>query len=365
METDLCESKAAWRKLTKRILRGRTLSRLAGKLEMYMEDKINKKTESEEPLVSIIIPIYNGEKFIREAIESVINQSYHNWELIVVDDGSTDSSKDIVRQYITDRRVRLIEHECNKGIPKTKNTGIKLARGDYIAFLDQDDIWFSTKLEIQVNYLRNCQEDVGMICTGMVFTDEKLKPQRIFRGFKDDNQKELIKSIYLQPDNSTSIMMVKKRCFSVLGFFDESFHGWDDFEMWMRIATQYKIKYIKEVMVKKRVHAENVQTLPHVQKEARKVFDQILQLHPFLKAYKGEKEVSLLYLEAVALLRQKEKDQSKLKLKEAMKGDHHVTKPLFLFILISFLGNRAIWVKDQLSMLMCLLQSLLLKITGC
>ncbi len=321
---------------------------------------VSEESNLTEPLVSVIIPCYNGEEFIREAIESVINQSYQSWELIIVDDGSTDSSKDIVRQYITDRRGKLIEHRCNKGIPRTRNTGIRAAEGEYLAFLDQDDIWLPNKLEMQVNCFKNQQEAVGMICTGMVFTDEKLKPQSIFRGFRADDQKELVKSIYLQPINSGSIMMIKKKCFSQLGFFDEGLNVWDDFEMWMRIATHFKIKYIKKAMVKKRMHSKNTQRLLQVQKEAKKVFDQALQMHPFLKAYKGKKEARILYQEAIALLRKKEKGQSKLKLKETMKKGHLIARAFFLLILIFFLGHRVVWVKNQLSMLKYLLQSLLL-----
>jgi len=327
-------------------------------------NEMNEKTEFEEPLISVIITCYNGEKFIREAIESVINQTYQNWELIIIDDGSTDSSKEIVDRYRTGQRIKYVQHDTNKGIAKTKNTGIRLARGNYLAFLDQDDVWLPNKLKSQVNFFKNQQEDVGMICTGMVFTDEKLKPQRIFKGFRDDDQKGLVKNIYLQPTNSASVMMVKKRCFSQLGFFDETLYGWEDFEMWMRIASQYKIKYIREAIVKKRMHTESAQRLPKVQKEAKKVFNQAVQLHPFLEAYRAEKEAKMLYSEAVTLMKQKEIDKAKLKLKETMKRGHVIAKAFFLLILIFFLGNRAIWVKDQLSAVRNLLRSLLLKIAG-
>ena len=315
-----------------------------------------------EPLISVITPCYNGEKFIGDAIESVINQTYQNWEIIIIDDGSTDDSKEIVDKYRMDQRIKYVQHDANKGIAKTKNTGIRLARGDYLAFLDQDDIWLPSKLELQANCFKNQEEDVGMICTGMIFTDEKLQYQRIFMGFKDDNQKELVKSMYLQSTNSASVMMIKKKCFSQLGLFDEGLYGWDDFEMWMRIASQYKIKYIREAVVKKRVHTENAQRLPKVQKEAKKVFDQAVQLHPFLAAYSAEKQARMLYSEAVTLMKEKEINKAKLKLKETMKRGHGVSKAVFLLILIFFLGHRATWAKDQLSILRNLLRSLLLSI---
>jgi len=334
-------------------------------IELLRTAQRSKETMNEESLVSVIIPCYNGEKFIGEAIESVINQTYQNLELIIVNDGSTDNSKEIIDKYRTDQRIKYVQHDANKGIAKTKNTGIRLARGDYLAFLDQDDVWLPNKLEMQVNCFKDQEEDVGMVCTGMIFTDEKLKSQRIFMGFKDDNQKELIKSLYLQPTNSSGIMMVKKNCFSKVGFFDEGLYGWDDFEMWMRIASQYKIKYIRKAVVKKRMHPENAQRLPKVQQEAKKVFDQVVQLHPFLEAYRAKKETKMLYAEAVKLTEQKEMDKAKLKLKETMKRGRVVSKAFFLFILIFFLGNRAIWVKERLSAVRNLLRSLLLRIMGC
>ena len=209
----------------------------------------------EEPLVSVITPCYNEEKFIGDAIESVINQTYQNWELIIVDDGSVDRSKDVVRKYTTDRRIKLVEHECNKGIAKTKNTGLAVAQGEYIAFLDADDIWLPSKLELQLSHFES--EDIGLVCTGMIFTDENMKSKRIFQGFNDTNQKELLKNQYLNPTNSSSVMMIKRKCLSQLGTFDENLLGWDDYVLLMRIATQFQVKYVRAPLVRKRVHPKN------------------------------------------------------------------------------------------------------------
>jgi len=109
---------------------------------------------TKEPLVSIIMPLYNCEKFIAEAIESVLSQTYHHWELIVVDDRSTDSSRSIVESYVyKDSRIKLINLDLNTGPTKARNRAIKEAKGRYIAFLDSDDIWLSAKLEEQISFL--------------------------------------------------------------------------------------------------------------------------------------------------------------------------------------------------------------------
>lgn len=302
-----------------------------------------------KPRISVIIPCYNGEKFIGDAIESVIRQTYQHWELFIVDDGSTDNSKEIVQRYLTDRRIKLIEHKCNKGISKTRNTGIKLSGGDYIALLDQDDVWFPNKLKMQIDCFKESQENVGIVCTGMIFTDEKLKPQRNLRGFKDDDHRELIKKAYLQPTNSASIMMIKENCFSQLGLFDENLHGWDDFEMWMRIATQYKIKYIKEPMVKKRMHPRNTQKLLKVRKEKKKVFEQILQLHPFLRDYVKTKEAISLYGEASELLERGEQASARERLRRSVKSNPWCFKALSLYVLSFLPGQASLRVKAVIS----------------
>lgn len=108
-------------------------------------------TQEAKPLVSVIMPSYNAEKYIKEAIESVIAQTYTNWELFVIDDSSTDRTAEIARSYAEkDSRIILHRNSHNMGTAKTRNTGIKLANGEWIATLDSDDIWHPEKLEIQL-----------------------------------------------------------------------------------------------------------------------------------------------------------------------------------------------------------------------
>ncbi len=108
-----------------------------------------------EELVSIILPSYNTEKYIADAIESVLSQTYNNWEMIIVDDGSTDNSIQIIDEYVRrDKRIRLIKSDKNCGLPSARNKAIKVAKGRYIAFLDSDDMWLPEKLEKQINFMK-------------------------------------------------------------------------------------------------------------------------------------------------------------------------------------------------------------------
>ncbi|WP_025247208.1 glycosyltransferase family 2 protein [Mannheimia varigena] len=109
-----------------------------------------------EPLVSIITPVYNAEKYIRICIESVLAQTYQNWEFILVDDFSTDYSLSIIKEYIKiDNRIRLIQNSCNLGAAISRNVGLDIARGDYIAFIDSDDEWEKDKLFLQITKMLN------------------------------------------------------------------------------------------------------------------------------------------------------------------------------------------------------------------
>ena len=105
-----------------------------------------------EPLVSVVMPLYNAEKFVGEAIDSVLAQSHENWELIVVDDCSTDASGRIVQSY-SDSRIRMVRHDLNKGAAAARNTALDQASGDYIAFFDSDDVWLENKLERQLAFM--------------------------------------------------------------------------------------------------------------------------------------------------------------------------------------------------------------------
>ena len=124
------------------------------------------------PLVSVIMPAYNAAPFIEEAITSVLRQTMTEWELYVIDDGSTDDSLQIARRIAeTDPRVHVLQNEVNMGVAKTRNRGIDLARGHYIAFLDSDDVWYPEKLERQLDRLKTTDSDICYCSYGIIGLD--------------------------------------------------------------------------------------------------------------------------------------------------------------------------------------------------
>ncbi|HOT22718.1 MAG TPA: glycosyltransferase family 2 protein [Sedimentibacter sp.] len=130
-----------------------------------------------EDLISIIMPAYNCEKYVEEAINSVLAQSYRNWELIVIDDGSVDNTRNIITEYLqNDFRISLLSNEKNIGVSAARNRGIDFAKGKWIAFLDSDDMWTPYKLEKQIEAVE--ENNAEFIFTGSAYINEEGKPYK-------------------------------------------------------------------------------------------------------------------------------------------------------------------------------------------
>lgn len=191
---------------------------------------MRQTVQDDMPLVSVVMPVYNSSRFLRQAIESVLAQTYQNIELIILDDCSTDNSLQIMREYEEqDTRVRVFAGEVNQGVARVRNCGIQQARGAYIALLDSDDVWFAEKLEWQIGLLLEKQADIAY---GSVdFVDE-------------NNQK--IKSFIVPPETDYDEMLVK--CFICCStavikaellrehlFNPEYYH--EDFLLWLELLA--------------------------------------------------------------------------------------------------------------------------------
>lgn len=146
------------------------------------------------PLVSIVVPVYNSEKFIAETIKSVQDQTYANWELLLVNDVSTDKSVEIIKELQKkDKRIKLFNNRVNSGAGPSRNRGIKEAKGQYLAFLDADDLWLKTKLAKQVKFMQ--KNDCAFSFTGYEFADASGKPNgKKVRVPKTINYKQALKN---------------------------------------------------------------------------------------------------------------------------------------------------------------------------
>jgi len=192
--------------------------------------------------VSVIIPTYKRNQSLGEAIESVKKQTYNEIEIIVVND---DPNTNIESDNNVPGMDICIHHEQNEGVSKSRNDGIRAASGDYIAFLDDDDLWKSKKIEKQVRYIERASESVGLVYTGLEVIKLRGKAKSIHPRIKNNTYEELLKNNFL----STPTVLVRQDCFDRVGLFDTQLTFGEDWEMWLRIAKEYDIICVPEILV--------------------------------------------------------------------------------------------------------------------
>ncbi|HEC65389.1 MAG TPA: glycosyltransferase family 2 protein [bacterium] len=199
------------------------------------------------PTVSVVIPTYNRAHLIGRAIQSVLDQTYQDFEIIVVDDGSRDNTCEVINDF-DDERIRYIRHQGNRGGAVARNTGIKAARGEYTAFQDSDDEWLPEKLKKQMEIFKNVSSKVGVVYTGFwkLGNNKKIyKPQSWVTQKEGDIHKELLNGNFV----TTQSAVVKKTCFRKTGMFDERLPCLQDWELWIRISKYYHFKCIDEPLL--------------------------------------------------------------------------------------------------------------------
>jgi len=186
--------------------------------------------------VSVVIPTCNRPHLIKQTLDSVLKQSFQDFEIIVVDDGIKERVEKAVKSY-NDSRIRYIQHEVNKGGGVARNTGIKNAVGEYIAFLDDDDEWLNEKLEMQVKALDEANEEVGFCFTAVEnILDNKTEKSKIPEGLNDYHELSLISFKKFL----TVTLVVKKKVFDSVGTFDESLPSHQEAELMIRVTEKYK-----------------------------------------------------------------------------------------------------------------------------
>ena len=248
------------------------------------------RRDNHPPSVSVIIPTYNAGPFIFEAIQSVLDQTFRFYEIIVVDDGSTDDTKNILKRF--DSQIHYLFQE-NQGPSAARNAGIKMSRGTYISFLDADDIWMNDKLQLQLEFLeshsgialvfsdhQNFKE--GREIQSKTFLDEKKE------RFGEDFLSEIpLKDAFLKmvQENfiSTPTVILKRECFEKIGLFDENLRSVEDRDLWIRIAASYPLACFPKVLCKRRIHQTNITSESELTLYARiKVLEKNRSDFPFL-----------------------------------------------------------------------------------
>jgi glycosyltransferase involved in cell wall biosynthesis len=202
------------------------------------------------PTVNVIIHTFNNEKFIAETVESVLSQTYNDYEIIVVDDGSEDGTRDALLPYMQKIRYHYKE---NGGIASAKNAGVRLSDTAFIAFLDHDDLWVPDKLKIQMEHF-NSNPQLGLVYAKYTSfrNDEELrtKPEKGYSGW-------IFKKLLSKSVIQTSTVVVRRECLNAVGPYDESFKLADEYDMFLRVAKRFQCGFVDKALTRYRVHDRN------------------------------------------------------------------------------------------------------------
>lgn len=207
------------------------------------------------PKVTILIPVYNGSNFIKQAIQSAINQTYKNIEILVINDGSTDNGKTekVIKEF--GDKVKYIKKE-NGGVASALNLGIKEATGEYIAWLSHDDIYLPNKIEKEIKALEKLEDKNTIIFSNFELIDENGITFSTTNFTKNIRKEKFCQGIYpvLKGAVNGCSILIPKICFEDAGYFKEELKTTNDYEMWIRLFSKYPSYFIEDAIIKYRIH---------------------------------------------------------------------------------------------------------------
>ena len=236
------------------------------------------------PKVSVIIPTHNRAEFLRSAVKSVLNQTFQDFEIVIIDDASKDHTQEVIANF-NDTRIKVIHNQVSKGAAGARNIGLINTSGEYIAFLDDDDEWLPEKLKIQTCLLDNSPPEVGGIYT-YSFIKEKVSGRVLSiwnYEIKDFSNENVV---------TTSSVLLRRECFGKCGLFDENMPTGSDYDMWIRISEKFSFEIIKDALVNYYIH-ENRLSINYGKK--RRGLEILFDKHDNLFK-KDTKEYSRMYL---------------------------------------------------------------------
>ncbi|MBA7489541.1 hypothetical protein ES702_00075 [subsurface metagenome] len=204
------------------------------------------------PKITVVMPVYNGEKYLKEAIESILNQTFTDFEFIIINDGSTDSSFEIIQNY-EDERIKIINNEKNIGLTKSLNKALKVARSEYIARQDADDVSLPNRFERQTRYFEKYPE-LALVGTSIYEIDEN--GNTIGKNIALTNPG--IKNLLRGNKFTHGSVMFKKKVIDRLGGYNESLKYAQDYELWLRIAKHYEVRNLPDTLYQLRSHSKKI-----------------------------------------------------------------------------------------------------------
>jgi glycosyltransferase involved in cell wall biosynthesis len=289
------------------------------------------------PLVTVVIPTYNYADFLREAVLSVLDQTFQDFEIIVVDGGSTDHTPSVIKEF--PEKVRYIYQE-NQGTMVARNTGIAAARGEYIAFLDADDLWLPAKLEKQVALLRQHPE-VGLVYSTIYQFESKSGAIVGEYPLANCRAGHVLRDLYLACFVPSPTPLVRKEVLDDVGGFDERIrYGSEDWELWLRISAKYDLAYVPEPLAKYRYHGSHRSKDSYLKREEQtlQIIQQAAEDYPEELGPLRKLKLST-FKETVGwyLIRQGHKREGLTRLRDAMRHYPYRLRPYLLW-LVGLLG---------------------------
>ncbi|MDY2699364.1 MAG: glycosyltransferase family 2 protein [Lachnospiraceae bacterium] len=207
-----------------------------------------------KPLISVIMAVYNEEKYIEKSLHSILNQTLQDFEIIIFDDCSTDKTVQIINN-IQDERIHLYKNSENQGLTKNLNQGLRLAQGQYIARMDGDDFSLPTRFEKQIDYFQHHPDVMLISCWAQDFGESMLR-WKLRENSEELKTRMLVKPVFAHPG-----FMMKKELIEKGYFYDESFRTAQDYEFASRVAYQYEIGIVQEILLFYRVHKKQISNL--------------------------------------------------------------------------------------------------------
>ncbi|EFM11433.1 glycosyl transferase family 2 [Paenibacillus curdlanolyticus YK9] len=205
------------------------------------------------PRVTVLMPVYNGEKYLNQAIESILTQTYTDFELLIIDDASVDSSVELVRSY-NDKRIKLVRNTVNMNLIATLNKGLKLANGEYIVRMDQDDISFPNRLKVQVEFM-DLNKEVAI--SGSWIKTFGTKKSRVIKpptSYKDIKSNLIFGNCLAHPS-----VIMRKSSLDKFGLsYNQKFIHAEDYELWQRASLLVEVRNIPKVLLKYRINEQGI-----------------------------------------------------------------------------------------------------------
>jgi glycosyltransferase involved in cell wall biosynthesis len=244
------------------------------------------------PTVSITLCCYNSEPFLEATLESIVAQTYRNWELVIVNDGSRDATEEIVKRYVAQGWPITYHYQPNAGLGAARNKALELSRGKFVALIDHDDLWTADKLERQLPLFAKPQ--VGLVYSGaeVVGLDGRvlrsyMPPERMYRG-------KVLNELFLADFLACSTAVLRRSAIDEVGAFRPELTITEEYELWFRIAEKFEFDYIEEPLMKWRLHSSNATwNSRKVRDESTLVLREVLARHPEIEKWLGSRVIRM------------------------------------------------------------------------